>query len=851
MRKIPVVSKSGEFGTIDESESHLIGRDFRLQTPEEIKAAEDKAKYGTGIGNEIQAGLEGAARGASFGLSDQFLSKSGIVSPEVLRSRAEQNPISSGLGEVAGVVVPSILSEGAAAPEAIGSSALRRGVSEAASIASKPVGAALELGRSASRAVAPAAEKIAGSIASKETSPILNKLVSRGVTEGLGSAVEGAAYGLGQSISEEALGDPDLNAEKVLSNIGLNAVLGGTFGTAFAGGEAFASKIAQKVPTVGKLIGKEAGDFSEHIAMGAHSPEERAGLLDGMKKQKANAGEIKGAADELGVPTFVGQTSDSNAVHKAWTIMSESASPVGIAEKQAISEAFGKVSSQVETVLNKGEAKSLAETGEKLKESLGSHFEAEYKPIKEMYDELQKYTPAVPVTPRSVGTIRANILKIADEQALVRGSPARSFVENVAASLGDITDLNYLKTFRTNLYQNAPMEAKWVAGAIKEKLDNLEVNAIKRFAETMKTPGAKDKILGLIDTASQAKSGYKKLYDRMNEFGDVLGKRRIHGPQDFLDFLAEGNTSERFAEKLFQKKNSAFTEFFKGNFPNEWQIISDFQKQKLLQSAMKDGELQIGKVVREVNKLEPEMKAALFSPEEVKKLQAAKTWMDAFPSKFNPSETSHAEGWMQFLKSPVEATYQSARDYAIKTGFEKLGLTGEQMAQVHVMTKLERAANAITKSIDAGAKAIFSFGKKSAQALTAMPEFADHDHEKTFKDIQEVVDHPQKMLDKLEGSTQWIYNVAPKTAGSLQMASMRAATFLNSKIPKNSNPKPLAPKFIPSPADLAKFNRYFQTIQKPTRVLHSVKMGMITKEEMEDAAQCLSILAFENAGWCN
>jgi len=160
------------------------------------------------------AGLAGAARGASFGLSDVALTQTGLVEPETLRKLEEYNPIASTGSEVAAVVAPLLLSGG--------TGLLAKGVQTAG----KGVIGASKAGLAVEKAVA----KQFVSDASKSTA---KKVLESGLATGAGSAVEGAIYGGGQLISELAIGeDTDLTAEKVLSTIGLSTVLSGGLGGA-------------------------------------------------------------------------------------------------------------------------------------------------------------------------------------------------------------------------------------------------------------------------------------------------------------------------------------------------------------------------------------------------------------------------------------------------------------------------------------------------------------------------------------------------------------------------------------------------------------------------------------------
>ncbi len=168
----------------------------------------NEQKYGGLSGAAKSFGL-GVARSASFGLSDEFLVNAGLINPENIKAYREQNPISSGGGEVAGIVGALLAPEGGALAELAG-----------------PVRAVSELGVGAAKgvkALAPATSTI-------------GKILSQGSAFGIGSAVEGSFYGLGHAISEDALGDPDALGEKLMSHVGMGAITAGALGSLIGAG---------------------------------------------------------------------------------------------------------------------------------------------------------------------------------------------------------------------------------------------------------------------------------------------------------------------------------------------------------------------------------------------------------------------------------------------------------------------------------------------------------------------------------------------------------------------------------------------------------------------------------------
>lgn len=172
-----------------------------LETPEMRRDSELKDKYGNA---PITTALEGAARSLSFGGYDAAVRAiGGEQAVEAVKARKELNPISAITGEVGGIVLPTLLSGGTSliGNLAKGSTALTRGV-------------------------ASASENIAAKVVKNQ----LGKAV-------VGSALEGAAYGTGQTISEAALGEP--------TNLAENLLIGGAFGAGIPISGVLAKKAAK------------------------------------------------------------------------------------------------------------------------------------------------------------------------------------------------------------------------------------------------------------------------------------------------------------------------------------------------------------------------------------------------------------------------------------------------------------------------------------------------------------------------------------------------------------------------------------------------------------------------------
>ena len=154
-----------------------------IATSEDVDLFLNKESEREAYDRPIAAGLQGAARGASFGLSDVLQTSLGIQTPEELAKLKEYNPSASMAGEITGVVAPTLLSAGAGL---LGTAA--RGVAA-------PVRAVAGAGKLAENA----ALKLFGDTAAKSTA---RNILANASAKGFGSAVEGAFYGAGQVLSE-------------------------------------------------------------------------------------------------------------------------------------------------------------------------------------------------------------------------------------------------------------------------------------------------------------------------------------------------------------------------------------------------------------------------------------------------------------------------------------------------------------------------------------------------------------------------------------------------------------------------------------------------------------------------
>lgn len=175
-----------------------------------------------------QAFLEGGLSELTLGGSDAIAQQLGV---EGLRERRDTTGGSIGhaAGLAAGLFGPGLV-------EAAAKAGAKGVAMEAAQTALAPI-----------RGMQAAGNAVEAAAGKALASSIENETARRVVAAGLGRGVEGAAFGAGGSLSEEALGNPDANAQQLLAGVGSGALLGfgvgGTLGAGFrALGDAKASR---------------------------------------------------------------------------------------------------------------------------------------------------------------------------------------------------------------------------------------------------------------------------------------------------------------------------------------------------------------------------------------------------------------------------------------------------------------------------------------------------------------------------------------------------------------------------------------------------------------------------------
>jgi hypothetical protein len=254
--RVRMLDDAGNPVTVDRGEvAKAIGAGFQLDTPEAVEQRAIQAERGT-LGQQALTFGEAAASGATMGLSDAAaVAALGDDYRQAALERREVNPLSATAGNVVGTVAP-VLASG-------GTGLLARGTAAVGA----PVRGAAALGSVADDATMAALRAFG-----YQGTSALGRAAARATALGAAGATEGALYGLGQSVSEAALGGTDWTAEKALAAMETGALYGLGGGSAIGGlGSALGSagkSVVQRM-SGGKTFREAVKDFAEKRAFKA------------------------------------------------------------------------------------------------------------------------------------------------------------------------------------------------------------------------------------------------------------------------------------------------------------------------------------------------------------------------------------------------------------------------------------------------------------------------------------------------------------------------------------------------------------------------------------------------------
>ncbi len=843
----------------------------------DAKFVSDEEKFG-GTGGELKAAAAGAARTLTLGLSDVGLTQTGLVKPETLKGLEETNPAASLGGEAAGLGIAHLYGVGEAEDAlSAGKFALKAAVK---------TGNALEIAKATEAMSAIKNTMGAGDLLNpvKAISKVGGK-VSEAVGPGIlgtaaGAAAEGALFGAGQTVSEQALGDPDTVAESLMHNMGYGAVIGGGLGSALGLGAKVISKIPETIGSASKVYKKAASAVDQILA---DTPRSQAPIVDPIP----SAGVKPTSIQEL-------QARAAKAI--------ENGEEIALPQRDALSSAASRI--EMENPLTPMQLDSLGSQGKRDDYRIMKEMPGEYRDLLQKNEALQK-AELVQKTDQAIKDIAPGYTPTADA---VEGGhrAAEAFTEVIEKDRKEIGQMiGKLKETKTNTYH--------LPGIIDEltnpdlpygnpKLANMfdtegKEIAVKPFSTRMGIDRRTYKsIAQMVRDVDQSKTTIENLFDIRKALTEGLNVMESGGASSELTKAKAGMME--YIQNIIQKQSpdTEVRNWFKKYAINEenakiiekkfgaeigtdnWRSVAKNKPaEKILDNIFRDTEsVKAARAILSPDKFNEllanhlaEQRALVttdgafssnkfytkslkgnqdalneafsYRPELHQRLKDLNTIMRILPdsSPVNPSGT--AKTLVGALSLNPAKLADNLKEWAGEK-FQHQRMTDElnqrlagTAQKIETVSALQRVKDKAEKQITSAVKGIFNAGESNAGFLSSklIPSEKKNDHLKFAENVTALNGNQKMMLDKLTATTQDMYPGAPQVSASVHALAIRATQFLASKVPQTPSPSPLSHPIEPSAAQLATFDRYRQAVDNPVAVLGNIKNGLLTAEEME------------------
>jgi hypothetical protein len=713
---------------------------------------------------------------------------------------------------------------------------------------------------------------------------IAKGIVSRMAENATKMGIEGAIITAPRAITEASLGDPEAAAESLMMGGGLGVGLGilsGPTGKLFEklngfvkaklnGGaaeeaSAFRNSFGERtIPDPlnlgdGTLVGAEK-------AVGA-SDEQLAQTEKALKKVKSNSNEIKAASDELGLPLLEEQLAADPVIRDKASALSKSDTAVGHQRSREYSERFDVYDKHLKEALGTdAPVQSAFETGEAIKQKLVSEAEAAVKPVSDIFNAAGETYETIPLNQKSMSRIADNI----EDSQLARTSAgaAKGMAKRIAETLrsGTLETLDDLKRYRTSLFKDltgvSSGNEKALVSEIAEKLLNQEDAHIDRAAEQIlkRTRNAGGATVERLDSLEQslrmmkeARAKWRGLIENFSEAADSLNIGSINSPRDFVEGVKD-LTGEQIVKKFLPKNDVASLKKLAEKFPDHFQTVVGFEKAKILNDILKDGQIDPRKFITRWKKMSPELQETMFG-EANKKIRAVVTDLESLPRDVNPSGTAKALSYMQNLGNKVgeKGMVAGALDFLTGNAKDVLaqhhirqsvsieGLFGAEKAIIRTRTLLEKVPGVIDDLYE-GAKGQVSKIEptKTVSAVVRLLEDDSKTRSDVYNELRKKLGgkngDPGSAANEIAAATNGLnQGGAPQIAGHFTTKLSTALGYLNEQIPKPSQVETpfFKPVYKPTDAEIGQFERKLSVVMDPFIALEALKNNSLTKDHVE------------------
>lgn len=801
---------------------------FTLDTPEAAARRERIRTYG-GAGGQIAAGAAGTARGLTAGLSD--IAAEGVdalagtdITGE-LQALREVNPNATALGELGGSIAPLFMTGG-------GSGALRLGV-EGATLAREGAAGTSVLGTLLRGVSAPARgiEGLAGlaergvlrALGTEASESLAARALGRGLSLGAGGAVEGAALGVQQSLTDSALLDEPLTAQQLLANVGLNTLIGGaTGGILGTGGSVIGSGLRGSREIVGRAFRDATG-----IDL-------RRGVLEAWEQGSRVIGEASSlatGADARVVANAVGpEGRELRALYNQGDQLYEQATRELVESGDAVERGFARVSEQWRSgaPFKPSQIRRIISA-----ENIGGQIDTAVRLVGNARRIAED-------------TIAETAARSTFEVAGV-GSRAQMLLNNVQAaeamlartvSRGDAADA------ATDLFM-ALDNLKRGMGEVQRRVQTLDRGSafLERLRgeegyEGLRRALEDDGLWGTAaaDAQREVNARYTTMLETRGRYvRDFLGhSERDVNPWERLPKADSANV-DRFVRSTGAAKNDTRAAVYREHLAAQAELLDTMSKH-----------LDLGENAEVVAEASREARKAIETFNALEDRVGRVNQLRAIEQGTGVERALVAQGAGYVLGGPLGAALATA--LASPTVLAR-GLGAIERAAARVTQRIDSgAASFVTRALEAarrGASRATRLASVAGRRLVVRASVADfHD------EIQRVIDaaaRPEETQRRISDATSDIGRVSPGIQAQLQQQATAGIAFLVQRIPPNARPiDPLFPGIArrrdASDSERARFMRYARAVNDPLSVIDDLEAGAMPVESVEVLRELFPLL---------
>jgi hypothetical protein len=312
---------------------------------------------------------------------------------------------------------------------------------------------------------------------------------------------------------------------------------------------------------------------------------------------------------------------------------------------------------------------------------------------------------------------------------------------------------------------------------------------------------------------------------------------------------------ETLLRRLSGSNDADLLKFMQQNYPETAKLVRDYHINDLLKTASDKakGDMTINSeaLLSKFNKMSPELKQLMVTPEGAGKLTAVETLLSEFNNlPHNHSNTARTvDKLMQYIPGSAIGLATMLHDHnpitaalagtfakilgkdvpdAVRLSMLKFLGSNKQISSegfkqmVDLISHTVKAENMIGKSV----KNVFKAGSE------VLPQYAvpkARDREALMKAVDALNQDPEKMLN-LSGKAG---HYMPDHATAIGGVAGKAVQLLSAVRPNTNPQNPLDSKRIPSDVEKARYNRALDVAQQPLIVLKHIAEGRLTPEDVD------------------